>query len=136
MVNNSKKKKPEFNVLNYGFKKCVKKRWRKPRGTHNKKRMKFQWTGASPKVGYRNPEAVRGTRPDGKKEVLVRSLGDLEALKGADVVVRIASAIGARKRKLVVDKAKELKLTVANMGASKPPSKAKYGAAKTQPQKK
>ena len=34
-----KKNKPTFNVLNYGVKVRVKSRWRKPRGTHNKKRM-------------------------------------------------------------------------------------------------
>ena len=49
-----KKNKPKFNVPNLGFFKSVKARWRKPRGTHNKKRMKFQWAGALPKIGYKN----------------------------------------------------------------------------------
>jgi len=112
-----KKKKPKFNVLNLGFMKRVKDRWRKPRGTHNKKRMKFAWTGAIPGIGYRNPAAVRDLHPNGHKEVLVHNVNDLEGLK--DATVRIASAVGARKRKLIEEKAKSMKLKVANVRGRK-----------------
>lgn len=123
-----KKKKPKFSVLNLGFIKRVKDRWRKPRGTHNKKRMKFAWTGALPVIGYRNPAAIRGLHPNGHKEVLVHNTNDLEGL--SDVTVRIASAVGARKRKLIEEKAKSLKLKVANVKGGKKkfePKKKKKG---------
>ncbi len=107
-----KKKKPKFNVLNYGHRKCVKSRWRKPRGTHNKKRMKMKWTGASPCIGYKNPPAVRGLLPNGSAEVLVHKVADLEGLK--EVSVRIASSVGARKRKSIEEKAASMKLRVRN----------------------
>ncbi len=107
-----KKDKPKFNVLNLGFRKRVKPRWRKPRGTHNKKRMGFAWTGASPSIGYRNPEALRGTRPDGSREVLVHNVAELEGLKG--VAVRVASAVGTKKRELIEKKAKSMKLKIVN----------------------
>ncbi|MBU0533019.1 50S ribosomal protein L32e [Candidatus Micrarchaeota archaeon] len=112
-----KKKKPKFNVLNLGFFKKVKDRWRKPRGTHNKKRMKFAWTGALPCIGYRNPKAIRGLHPNGSKEVLVHNVKELDGLN--DVTVRISSSVGAQKRKLIEEKAKSLKLKIANIRGQK-----------------
>ncbi len=111
----AKKRKPKFNVPNLGFFKSVKKRWRKPRGTHNKKRMKFKFMGASPKVGYRNPDSIRGMHPSGSREVLVNNLAELESLGEAKVVVRIASGVGSKKRKALEEKAKTLKLVILNM---------------------
>lgn len=112
----TKKKKPKFNVPNLGFFKSVKARWRKPRGTHNKKRMGFKWTGASPKIGYKNAAEIRGLRA-GLSEVLVHNLTELEGLK--NILVRIASGVGGKKRKLLVDKAKTLGLRVVNLGGEK-----------------
>jgi large subunit ribosomal protein L32e len=117
MIMAEKKDKPKFSVLNLGFFKRVKDRWRKPRGTHNKKRMKFAWTGALPGIGYKNPEALRGLLPNGTKEVLVHNVQELEGLSG--VTVRIASAVGARKRKLIEEKAKSMDLRVANVRGRK-----------------
>jgi large subunit ribosomal protein L32e len=107
-----KKNKPKFNVLNDGHRKRVPSRWRKPRGTHNKKRMGMEWTGASPSIGYRNPPDVRGLHPDGNMEVLVNNVAELESLQ--NVSVRIASSVGIRKRKSIEEKAKSLKLRVLN----------------------
>jgi len=118
MITKNKKKKPKFNVMNLGFFKSVKARWRKPRGTHNKKRMKFKWAGASPRIGYRNPVEMRGIHPTGAREALVHNLAELDALKGVKgVLVRIASAVGARKRALMAEKAKAMNLRIANMKA-------------------
>jgi len=125
-----KKKKPKFNVMNLGFFKSVKKRWRRPRGTHNKKRMKFQWTGAMPRIGYRNPEALRGLHSSGKREVLVNNTAELQGLK--DVLVRVAATVGARKRKLIAEKAKAMNLRIVNMsdGTAKPKFASKPAAVK------
>ncbi len=112
-----KKNKPKFNVPNLGFFGSVKARWRKPRGTHNKKRMKFKFMGASPRIGYRNPVQMRGVHPSGLKEVLVNNLKDLEGLK--DVVLRVASGVGGKKRAQIAEKAKALRLRIVNMANSK-----------------
>lgn len=111
-----KKKKPKFNVPNLGFFKSIKARWRKPRGTHNKKRMKFKFMGASPKIGYRNAEEIRGLHSSGMKEVLINNEKDLEGLK--DVVVRVSSGVGAKKRKVIADKAKTMKLRIVNLSTN------------------
>ncbi len=115
MIMTTKKNKPKFNVPNLGFFRSVKARWRKPRGTHNKKRMKMKWTGASPHIGYRNPPELRGMHPAGLREVLVHNVPSLEGLK--DVVVRIASGVGARKKKLIEERAKALSLRILNSEA-------------------
>jgi large subunit ribosomal protein L32e len=117
MITMEKKDKPKFNVLNLGWWKRVKDRWRKPRGTHNKKRMGMEWCGASPCIGYKNPDAIRGLRPDGTREVLVNNLAELDGLK--DITVRIGGSVGARKRKLMEEKAKSMKLKVANVKGGK-----------------
>lgn len=109
-----KKRKPKFNVPNLGFFKGVKSRWRKPRGTHNKKRMKFRFMGALPKIGYKNTLKARGLHPGGKPEVLVSNLAELDALKEAEVVVRLAAALGNKKRRVLEDRAKALKLVILN----------------------
>ncbi len=108
-----KKKKPKFNVPNLGFFKSVKKRWRRPRGTHNKKRMKFQFMGALPKIGYRNAADTRGLHPCGSFEVLVHNEQELEGLTG--VVIRIASGVGGRKKVAIVAKAKSINLPIVNL---------------------
>lgn len=108
-----KKKKPKFNVLNAGFCRSVKKRWRKPRGTHNKKRMKMEFAGAHPTIGYRNPAEIRGLHPSGLAEVLVHTPAQLDGL--SDVAVRIGSSVGARKRTEIEKKAGSLGLKVVNL---------------------
>lgn len=111
----SKKKKPSFSPLNLGHKKKVKPRWRKPRGTANKKRRRFDFTGASPNVGYKNPESARGLRSDGLKEVLVRSLKDIDALKDKKgIAIMIAGSVGKKKRIEMLDQAKQLGIKVLN----------------------
>lgn len=132
MIMTTKKKKPKFNVLNLGFFKSVKARWRRPRGTHNRKRMKQKWTGASPHIGYRNALAIRGVHPAGLREVLAHNVQELDGLK--NVVVRIAGGVGARKRKAMEEKAKAMSLRILNSGSDgKAPSKHVPKAAKPAP---
>jgi len=108
-----KKKKPTFNVMNLGFKKRVKSRWRKPRGTHNKKRMRLAFTGASPNIGYKSPDSVRGKGASGLVEVMVSNPEQLEGLK--EVVLRISGKVGKKKRLEIQKKAKAMNLRVLNV---------------------
>ena len=110
-----KKKKPKFNVLNAGGKrgkKRVKKRWRKPKGIDNKKRVREKWAGKSPNIGYKNPDHIRGLHPCGLREVLVHNEKELDGLK--NVAVRIASSVGKRKKTLILEKALAMGLKVVN----------------------
>ena len=129
----TRKKKPKFNPLNYGFFKNVKKRWRKTRGSHNKKRMHFAWAGASPKIGYRNPEELRGLHPSGSKEILVFNPTQLDALDAKDKnqVLRVSGSVGGKKRQEIADKAKKLGFMIVNMREKNP--RAKTSGAKAKP---
>jgi large subunit ribosomal protein L32e len=120
-----KKKKPTFNVLNFGFMKSVKERWRRPRGTANKKRRKNKWAGGIPSIGYGNPAELRGMREDGHKEILVRGMPDALALKAlgsderAGIVLRLSSSLGKRKRQQVAALANELGVKIVNFRVDK-----------------
>lgn len=93
-----KRKHPKFLRPNYGrsSRSRIKLAWRRPRGIDNKKRLKIKYMGASPSIGYRQPNAIRYFHPKGKPEVLVQAPADLEGLKG--VVIRIAGGVGRLKR--------------------------------------
>ncbi len=65
---------------NFGAKsrKRVLARWRKQRGIDNKKRIKKDFMGAEPTIGYRNPESLRGVRVNGKRIMLVHNVEELK----------------------------------------------------------
>jgi len=109
------RKHPQFNVPNVDRKKRVKARWRRPRGVDNKKRISKKIMGASPSIGWRSPRDDRGFHPSGAVEVMVRSMKDLEGLDGKKgIALRIAGALGARKRAMVMEKAKSMNIRVLN----------------------
>jgi len=128
-----KKSKPTFNVLNYGFFKAVKERWRKPRGTANKKRRKFKWAGALPKIGYKNPDSVRSVREDGRKEILVRGMPDVEKLKSLPshelhgLCVRFASSLSKKTRAKMLPAINQLGVRVLNFKSNESAAGGKSG---------
>lgn len=108
----TKKSKPKFNVLNAGFKVRVKARWRKPRGIDNKKRIRCDFAGASPRVGYGNAIEVRGMHPTGLFEVLIHNANELKAATGK--AARIATGVGKRKRDELKKLAADMKIPLLN----------------------
>ena len=92
----------------------IKPNWRRPRGIHSK--MREQVKGHLPlvKVGYRGPRAVRGLHPSGYEEVLVHNPAELAGLDPSRHAIRIASAVGARKREEIIRIARGLGLRILN----------------------
>jgi len=107
-----KRKIPKFKRQNADLKGRVGTSWRKPRGIDNKMRVFKSGYGVSPRIGYRQPRAIRGNHPSGVPEVLVSNMTELEAVKGA--AVRIAAKVGAKKKAVLVAKAREKKLKILN----------------------
>lgn len=121
----SKKKHPTFQRTNFGRtrRSRVKDNWRRPRGIDNKQREKYAYMGKLPSIGYKNPKALRGKHPSGLEEVIVFSPAEVAGLK--NVVVRIASSVGARKAALIIKACTGAKIRVLNPAKGKWEKKAK-----------
>jgi large subunit ribosomal protein L32e len=109
-----KRKIPEFRRPLAGIIKRIKESWRRPRGLQSKVRQKEKSKLKMPDIGYRQPKEVRGLHPSGFKEVLVRSLKDLENADPSKEAIRIAATVGKKKREEIIKKAKELKIKILN----------------------
>jgi large subunit ribosomal protein L32e len=107
-----KSKKPEFNCHDSHKKKKLSTSWRKPRGLHNKLRQQVAAKGKLVRPGFGSPKAVRGFHPCGLREVLVNNVNELDNAQGC--AVRIASAVGKKKRLEIQAKAAEMSLKVLN----------------------
>ncbi|MEM2974107.1 MAG: eL32 family ribosomal protein [Candidatus Micrarchaeia archaeon] len=105
-------KHPKFLPQIYGRKKRISHRWRKPRGIDSKKRIEKKMMGAVPKIGWRGKKSRRGLHPLGMREILVSSPSHLDGM--ANVLVRISSSVGQRKREMIVKKAESMGLKVLN----------------------
>jgi large subunit ribosomal protein L32e len=108
------RKHPKFLPPNYGRKKRIKIRWRRPRGIDSKKRVDIAYMGAVPKIGWRSARATRGIHPSGMREIMVHNPSEIEDLKGMDVVVRISGGVGKKKRGQMLAAAKQAGLKVLN----------------------
>lgn len=109
-----KSRKPEFVRQESWRYKRVKENWRRPRGIDSKMRLQVKGWPKIVKVGYRGPRAARHLHPSGYREMLVHNLDDLSRIDPSRDAARIASTVGARKRAVIVSKAKELGIKVLN----------------------
>ena len=105
---------PKFDRQDHHMKKRTPTSWRKPRGNLSKQRRGIKGKGATVEAGYRTPEAVRGRHPSGFEEVRVHNVADLEDVDGDAQAVRIASAVGGRKRERIEDRAEDGGIRVLN----------------------
>ncbi len=105
---------PKFNREEHHKKKPVKKSWRKPRGQHAKQRKGIKSKGDTVQAGFRTAEAVRGRHPSGFEEVRVHRPADLDGVDSDEEAVRIASAVGGRKRERIEDRAEDEGIRVLN----------------------
>ncbi|MDZ7850254.1 MAG: eL32 family ribosomal protein [Halodesulfurarchaeum sp.] len=70
--------------------------------------------GRQVEAGFRTPTAVRGLHPSGFEEVLVHRPADLEDVDPDREAVRIASAVGGRKRERIEELAADDEIRVLN----------------------
>ncbi|MBN2127042.1 MAG: 50S ribosomal protein L32e [Candidatus Diapherotrites archaeon] len=111
-----KKSKPVFRGRfgKRGSARSIKKdkwnKWRVPRGIDvvlNKD------SGKIPSIGFRTPKKFRGLHPSGYKEIIVRNVKELEAIKEG-FAAKIYSNTGKKKRKEITKKAQEKGIIVLN----------------------
>ncbi len=105
----SRKRDVEFRrYLSWEFWKFERRdSWRKPKGKDNKMRLEIKGYPPKVKIGYRNPDDIRGLHPSGLKPVVVSTLKDLESLNPKEHIVYISSSVGLKKRLELVKLAQE-----------------------------
>ncbi len=89
-------------------------KWRSSKGIRSKMRLKKKSRAAIVETGYRGPALTRGLNPAGMREVLVYRVADLEETDPSEEVIRIAAAVGMRKRAEILAEAEKRGLYVVN----------------------
>ncbi len=107
-------RRPEFRRQEWFRYKRLGDKWRKPQGLHSKLRRHFRYRINVVSVGYRGPVRTRGLHSSGFREVLVYNPGQLKGIDPATQAVRIAHAVGMRKRKQIEEVAAEMGIRVLN----------------------
>lgn len=109
-----KARKPSFVREESWRYKRVRESWRKPRGIDSHMRKRKKGWPKLVKIGYRGPKAARYLHPSGYYDILVHNVAELGKLDHKKDAARIASSVGRKKRKEIVDKAKAMKIKVLN----------------------
>ncbi len=109
-----KRKKPEFLRQNARSLKRVGEKWRLPRGRQSKLRRHKTSRGFLPHPGYGSPRQVKFMHPSGVQEVLVSNLSQVEGVDGSKQAIRIAAAVGSKKRNDIQKKATEMGIRILN----------------------
>lgn len=109
-----KSKKPDYIRYCSHRKKALDESWRRPRGRHNKVKLKLKGKPSPVEVGYGSPREVRGLLSNGKRPILIRNIKDLLKINKETDIGILASNIGKRKREIILNKAKELGIEILN----------------------
>lgn len=96
--------------------KRVKESWRRPRGGTSRIRLEISGWPRKPNIGFQKDSRTRGLHPSGLEERLVRQERDLDGIDPARHIVRLAHQIGEKKRLVLLEKTRQLKVRVANPG--------------------
>lgn len=107
-------KRPKFKRENYFRLKRIQTSWRSAKGIDSKMRHMLKGKRKSPGTGYRGPKSVRGLHPVGKEIVIVSNIKELDAIDSELQVAQIASSVGSRKRKDIINQAEDMNVHIIN----------------------
>jgi large subunit ribosomal protein L32e len=110
----NRKKRIIFLRRNFN-KKRFKKKWRDPRGMHNKRRLNKQGHQKRPTIGFKNPVSVRGLNKDNMLLIVIKNIKDLKNLDKSKQVALIAKTVGTKKRIMILEEAKKLGIKIQNI---------------------
>ncbi len=110
-----KSRNPKFiRYLSDRIKKISRSGYRRPKGRHNKMRLRIKGKPKMVNVGYGGPAKSRHLHPSGYFEVLVHNSKELDNIDPKIQAIRIASSVGTKKRLEILEKAKQLGIKVLN----------------------
>lgn len=115
-------KRARFRRYGRDVKKRLAETWRKPKGQHNKLRRKVGAKGPYPKPGYGSPTEVRGLHPSGYRDMVVATPAAIADLDPNVHAVRIAAAVGGKKRAEIRDLAEKAGFRILNPGPTAAPT--------------
>jgi len=113
-----KKKKPAFVRKEYHRKKKLSGAWRRPKGLHNKQRLKRKSHSPNPSSGYRAPSRVRRLHKSGLIPVLISNINQLDSIRKEQGII-LSSHLGNKKRALLIREIKKRSLALLNLDADK-----------------
>eukprot|EP00178_Gracilaria_changii_P001546 TRINITY_DN120_c0_g1_i1.p1 TRINITY_DN120_c0_g1~~TRINITY_DN120_c0_g1_i1.p1 ORF type:complete len:134 (-),score=26.37 TRINITY_DN120_c0_g1_i1:333-734(-) len=93
--------------------------WRRPKGIDSRVRRKWRGKVSMPNIGYGSNKKTRHMLPNGFYKFVVHNVNELELLMMQNRVycAEIASAVSARKRIAILDRAAQLDIRVTNPSA-------------------
>ena len=71
-------------------------------------------------MGFRTEGSIRGLHPSGLEERLVKQEKDFDGIDSKKHIVRFSHQLGEKKRLLFLEKARQLKVKIANPGTMEP----------------
>uniref|UniRef100_A0AC35U4D6 60S ribosomal protein L32 n=1 Tax=Rhabditophanes sp. KR3021 TaxID=114890 RepID=A0AC35U4D6_9BILA len=97
----------------------VRPNWRKPKGIDNRVRRQFKGARDMPGIGFGSDKRTKFVCPNGLKKVVVHNLAELNLLLTQNKIysAEIASGVSAKNRKVIVERAQNLAITVTNKNA-------------------
>nr|CAG4648991.1 EOG090X0HTB [Polyphemus pediculus] len=97
----------------------LKRNWRRPKGIDNRVRRKFKGQYKMPGIGYGSNKDTKHMLPNGFRKVVIQNLKDLEVLMMSNKKYcgEIGHAVSAKKRKTIIERAKQLAIKITNPNA-------------------
>jgi len=106
--------KPHFLVHDSHKRKEIRKRWRKPKGLHNKMRLGKKGYPIMVSMGWRSPKKVRGFHGSGFKVKIINSVSDLKGIDNKIEAIIISSSVGTKKRLLIIEESQKNSINILN----------------------
>lgn len=92
----------------------IKGGWRKPKGIDSKMRVSMKGWPKSNSIGWGSSPIIRGIHPSGYRDILISNTKELELLSPDKDAGRIRATVGARKRGVIITRARELGVKILN----------------------